>query len=121
MTRPGMMGMLVVVCALTATAAAQENPEAPAAEAPAEVEDELPPHQVGPATVDLGHGVEIFLPEGKLLFEANELRPMMEKFGENPEGVIAMIWPSNFVMLGHMSRCSAFTCANSSNARPMNS
>ena len=34
---------------------------------------------------------------------------------------MAMISPSNFVMLGQMSRWSAFTCANSSNARPMKS
>ena len=27
-----------------------------------------------------------------------------------------MISPSNFVALGHMSRCSTFTCANSPNA-----
>ena len=33
---------------------------------------------------------------------------------------MAMISPSNFVWLGHMSRCSAFTCANSPNASFMN-
>jgi hypothetical protein len=34
--------------------------------------------------------------------------------------VMAMISPSNLVWLGHMSRCSAFTWANSPNAWFMN-
>lgn len=72
-------------------------PSAPAAsdgEAADDAEDEgVPeiPHRVGPATIELGDGVEIELPAGFRLYERAEARRMLEEGGDDSDGVLAVI------------------------------
>jgi len=60
--------------------------------APSDV-DELvvPPHRVGPVTIDLGEGVEIALPAGFRLYERAEARRMLEEAGDSADGVLALV------------------------------
>lgn len=72
---------------------------APPPEADAEAEgdellEEMPPHQTGPVTVDLGEGIEIDLPAGAILFERTVARAMLEESGENPDDVLAIVVPA---------------------------
>jgi uncharacterized membrane-anchored protein len=56
-----------------------------------EIEAGLPPHLKGPKLVDLGHDIEIDLPEGMLLYEHTEAKKMLEEYGDSGETVIAII------------------------------
>jgi uncharacterized membrane-anchored protein len=70
------------------------EPVAEEAEPPAEDEgDALPdlPHVEGPRTVDLGHGAEIALPAGLVLYEATAAQQLMHEWGNDPEGTVAII------------------------------
>lgn len=74
-------------------------------------EAEVPPHIVGPAVVELGHGVEIALPEGFLLFEREVARQFLRDGGNDPRGVLAIVEPAegdwwlsiDFQDTGHVS------------------
>lgn len=72
--------MLVAVAAWVGTARAQE------------AEEELRPHRRGPATIDLGDGVELELPEGMILLERAEAHAELVALGEDPSGILAMVW-----------------------------
>ena len=79
--------------------AAKVAPPAPVEPAPAEaVADEppvdLPDHVVGPKLVDLGHGAEIELPAGMLLFERTVAQELMRKAGNDATSVVAAILPA---------------------------
>ena len=79
--------------------AAEKAPPPEAVEPPAEAVEEAPPvelpaHIVGPKLVDLGHGAEIDLPAGMLLFERTVAQELMRKAGNDADSVIAAILPA---------------------------
>jgi uncharacterized membrane-anchored protein len=51
------------------------------------------PHVVGPKDVSLGHHARIALPTGMRLLAEAEAQALMRKVGNDPEGVIAAIFP----------------------------
>jgi len=51
------------------------------------------PRIIGPQLVDLGHGAEIDLPAGLILFEHAVAQDMMRQAGNDPDGVLAVILP----------------------------
>src|SRR3569833_1082450 len=59
----------------------------------ASLEEQLPAHIVGPKLVDLGHGAEIDLPPGMILFERAVAQDLMRKGGNDVEGTGAVILP----------------------------
>jgi uncharacterized membrane-anchored protein len=75
-------------------AAAQAPAEAPVAD-DAKAEPAAPeiPHIVGPKLVDLGHHAQIDLPADMVLVEQQAAQELMRKWGNSPEGVIAVIFP----------------------------
>lgn len=105
--------MMVAVAALAGAAHAQEVVPAE----PAAPEEELRPHRRGPATIDLGDGLELDLPEGQILIERAEAAKMLVEMGEDPSGILAIVWADGegidwtlFVALndiGHVSDADA--------------
>ena len=75
-------------------AAAEPPAEAPVA-APANAVPEPPeiPHIVGPKRVDLGHHAQNDLPADMVLIEHQAAQELMRKWGNSPDGVIAVIFP----------------------------
>ena len=63
------------------------------ADGSASLEEQLPAHIVGPKLVDLGHGAEIDLPAGMILFERTVAQDLMRKGGNDVEGTVAVILP----------------------------
>jgi uncharacterized membrane-anchored protein len=59
----------------------------------ATLEEQVPAHIVGPKLVDLGHGAEIELPAGMILFEREVAQDLMRKGGNDVEGTVAVILP----------------------------
>jgi len=90
MARPGRFVALLVVVASVGLAHAQGS----AAEQPEQDDgDELPPlpHIDGPKLVDLGHGAEIAVPAGLVLYEETAAQTIMRDMGNDPEGTVAVI------------------------------
>jgi uncharacterized membrane-anchored protein len=104
------LGVFVVLAMVatpaTAEKAAKKKPakapppvEEPVAEQPAEdpppsleeIEASLPPHLKGPKLVDLGHEIEIDLPDGMILLERAEARKLLEKGGDSGENALAIV------------------------------
>jgi uncharacterized membrane-anchored protein len=52
----------------------------------------MPPHILGPKTVDLGNNTAIDLPAGMVLLERIEAQKLLRKQGEPAEGVVAMVF-----------------------------
>lgn len=86
--------------AKSAKAAPAPAPAAPPAEAEAPEEDEEAapeepgmPHITGPQRVELGHQIEIDLPEGAVLFEREQAREMlrMDAPGDSFDDVLGMV------------------------------
>jgi uncharacterized membrane-anchored protein len=67
---------------------AEEPPVEEAPEPPAEPEI---PHVKGPKLVDLGHQIELQLPEGMILFERKEAQDLLRKGGNDVENVLGAI------------------------------
>lgn len=68
--------------------------EAPAEDAeltPEQIEAQMPPHVKGPKLVDLGHEIEIDLPEGMILLERTEAQNMIRQGGDDAENVIGAV------------------------------
>jgi len=63
------------------------------ADGSASLEEQLPAHITGPKLVDLGHGAEIDLPAGMILFERTVAQDLMRKGGNDVEGTVAVILP----------------------------
>jgi uncharacterized membrane-anchored protein len=51
------------------------------------------PHIVGPKRVELGHHAQIDLPADMVLVEQQAAQELMRKWGNSPDGVIAIIFP----------------------------
>ncbi len=101
------VGVIVVLLALIGTASARKKapppappPEEPAEEAaaaedapltPEEIEAQMPPHVKGPKVVDLGHHIELALPEGMVLLERTEAQNMIRQGGDDAENVIGAV------------------------------
>jgi uncharacterized membrane-anchored protein len=58
---------------------------------PEEIEATLPPHINGPKLVDLGHNIEINVPEGMLLLERAEAQKMLAEGGDFTDNVLAIV------------------------------
>jgi uncharacterized membrane-anchored protein len=79
--------------------AAEPAAEAPTEDAPAEdapltpeqIEAQMPPHVKGPKLVDLGHDIEIDLPEGMVLLERDEAQKMIRQGGDEATNVVAAV------------------------------
>src|ERR1043166_4935374 len=82
-----------------AAAANAEKPDPAAADAANDAADPddpadatpVPPHVVGPKTVDLGNSTVIDLPEGMVMLERVEAQKLLRDQGEPAEGVVAMV------------------------------
>lgn len=58
---------------------------------PEEIEAQMPPHVKGPKLVDLGHNIELELPEGMVLLERTEAQNMIRQGGDDAENVIGAV------------------------------
>jgi uncharacterized membrane-anchored protein len=106
------VGVLLVLVALVGAAAAEKKkaPKAaeppPAAEpapseaaepaedpplTPEEIEAQMPPHVKGPKLVELGHEIELDLPEGMILLEREEAQKLIREGGDDAENALGVV------------------------------
>jgi uncharacterized membrane-anchored protein len=78
-----------------AEAPAEAPPAAGSDAADAEPAAQLPPHIEGPKQVELGYHAQIDLPGGMILLEQKEAQDLMRKWGNDPEGTVAVIFPTS--------------------------
>ncbi len=92
---------LVVLCSLAGTALAQGEPPAPPAAEPTTAEgaaeEEAPlPWKVGPATLSLGHDLELALPAGYQYLEPAASGKVLESMGSfHNESVLGIVTPTS--------------------------
>jgi uncharacterized membrane-anchored protein len=72
--------------------AAEADGDGDAAPTDEELLASMPPHVRGPKLVDLGHNVEIDLPEGLILFERAEAQRIVEQGGGSAENVLGAVF-----------------------------
>lgn len=106
------VGVFLVLVALVGAAAAEKKKSAKAAEpppaaepapseaaepaedappTPEEIEAQMPPHVKGPKLVDLGHEIELDLPEGMILLEREEAQKLIRQGGDDAENALGVV------------------------------